>query len=463
VNVPGRHGAAVTGDAVAVVWSADDGRVVSATPAFCELVGSPSDALIGRPAAELGLHVDPSAAGTVDDVEPWRVTSAQVELSASSMAVRVVEVRSHVMRVRGERLVFTVVEEAPQEQGLLELVLDGVPLAVVLLDRDLRIVRANTRAAGMLEVSETASIHRRFREVLPSVTPALEHDLADILAGSAPRLGVELSLPPRRYLTSYFPLMAPNGAVNGVGCLFVDVTEQRDAENALHDSEENRRMIFGQMLRAEEAERARIALDLHDDTIQVLAASLLMTDGAIALAARRDETEIAERLNQARGVLAAATERARRLMFELHPTLLDQRGLLPALTALAEQAGQQIGATWSVEAPEARYSWAVEALAFRIVREAVINIRKHSGARRFEIGLAERDSRLYGVVSDDGSGFDVEEMNGAPERPLHLGLQSSDERIHLAGGELAVTSTTDPQSSGTKVSFWLPVESNAPD
>jgi signal transduction histidine kinase len=460
LNVPGRHGAAVTGDAVAVVWSADDGQVVSATPTFADLIGRPPAELVGLPATELGLHVGASASGTVDDVEPWRVTSAQVELRTVSGTARLVEARSHVMRVRDERLVFTVVEEAPQEQGLLELVLDGVPLAIVLLDRELRIVRANTRAAAMLGVSETQSVNRRFGEVLPMMTPMLGRDLEDILAGSAPRLGVELALPPRRFLTSYFPLMAPNGAVNGVGCLFVDITEQRDAEDALHDSEENRRLIFGQMLRAEEAERARIALDLHDDTIQVLAASLLMTDGAIALADRRDEIEIATRLNQARDVLASATERARRLMFELHPTLLDQRGLRAALTALAEQTGQQMGATWSVEAPDMRYSWAVEALVFRIVREAVTNVRKHSKAGRFEIRLIERDSRLYGVVSDDGCGFAVEQTMDAYQRPLHLGLQSSDERIHLAGGELGVTSDMTLGTSGTKVSFWLPIDTN---
>ena len=80
------------------------------------------------------------------------MTSAQVELRTVTGTARVVEARSHVMRVRGERLVFTMVEEAPQEQGLLELVLDGVPLAIVLLDRELRIVRANTRAAAMLGV-----------------------------------------------------------------------------------------------------------------------------------------------------------------------------------------------------------------------------------------------------------------------------------------------------------------------
>ena len=105
----------------AVIWSADDGQVVSATPTFGDLVGRPPGQLIGRPAAELGLHVDASASGTVDDAEPWRVTSAQVELRTVTGAARLVEARSHLMRVRGERLVLTTVEEAPQEQGLLEL------------------------------------------------------------------------------------------------------------------------------------------------------------------------------------------------------------------------------------------------------------------------------------------------------------------------------------------------------
>jgi signal transduction histidine kinase len=61
-------------------------------------------------------------------------------------------------------------------------------------------------------------------------------------------------------------------------------------------------------------------------------------------------------------------------------------------------------------------------------------------------------------VSDDGCGFVAEQALGAYQRPLHLGLQSSDERIHLAGGRLDVTSDITPGSSGTKVSFWLPID-----
>lgn len=207
------------------------------------------------------------------------------------------------------------------------------------------------------------------------------------------------------------------------------------------------------MLRVEELERSRIALDLHDDTIQVLAASLLMTDGVIDLAAKRHETEIVSRLRKARGVLSSATERARRLMFELHPTLLDQRGLEAALTEFVEQAGNQIGATWSVDVPDGRYSWEVEALTFRIVREAVTNVRKHARATHLSVELAERDHTLYGVVRDDGRGFDVRRTS-EDEQPLHIGLHSLDERLALAGGELELTSQ---DGAGTQVSFWLPL------
>jgi signal transduction histidine kinase len=438
----------------AVVWSIDDGQVVSATPAFCGLVGWSEEELVGRPAGELGLRLDVPASSSAGDADPDRESGGLVELLTQAGTPVTVEARSQEMTVRGERLAFTVVEQAPQEQGLVELMLDGVPLAIVLLDRDLRVVRVNTRAERMLDASETDSKGHQFVEVLPTMTADVVEDLIGILAGGLPRLGVEVSLPPSRFVASYFPILAPNGTVNGVGCLFADITEQREAEDALHTSEENRRLILGQMLRVEELERSRIALDLHDDTIQVLAASLLMTDGVIDLAAKREETEIATRLRKARGVLLSATERARRLMFELHPTLLDQRGLEPALTELVEQAGSQMDATWSVDVPAGRYSWEVEALAFRIVREAVSNVRKHAQATHFSVELAEREHRLYGVVRDDGRGFDIQQVSEGDQERQHIGLQSLDERLSLAGGELELTSQ---DGAGTQVSFWLPL------
>jgi PAS domain S-box-containing protein len=442
----------------AVVWSVDDGRVVFATPAFCELVGWSQEELVGRPVGELGLRIEESTRYSARGAGSAGVADGGVELVRRTGAPAVVEARSQQMALRGERLTFTAIELAPQEQGLVELMLDGVPLAIVLLDQELRVVRVNTRAETMLGASEIDSKGRGVLDVLPTVTAELVDDLRDILAGGSPRLGVEVSLPPARFLASYFPVSAPNGSVNGVGCLFADITQQREAEHALQTSEENRRVILGQMLHVEESERSRIALDLHDDTIQVLAASLLMTDGVIDLASRSSQTEIVSRLRNARGVLAAATERARRLMFELHPTLLDQRGLNPALTALAEQAGRQIEATWTMDVPDARYSWEVEALAFRLIRETISNVRKHSRASHFSVELAERERKLHGIVRDNGRGFDVQRVAEDTKRPMHVGLQSLKERLSLAGGELQIESQGE---GGTQISFWLPLHDDS--
>ena len=243
----------------------------------------------------------------------------------------------------------------------------------------------------------------------------LEAILTDVVVGGTSRLGVETSAPtfrsrdqPRRYLGSYYPLKEPDGTVIGVGCMFTDITEQRAAERALADSEAQRDAILGEMLRAEEAERSRLALGLHDDTIQVLCALLVLLDQTIPLALRHNETEIGSRLKAARDVLAGATDRARHLMFELHPSVLHQRGLNAAVTALADDIARQINATSTIDIPDTRYSWELEELTYRVVSEALANVRKHSRAERFSVHLSEHPRELAGVVRDDGRGFPVD-------------------------------------------------------
>jgi PAS domain S-box-containing protein len=234
-------------------------------------------------------------------------------------------------------------EEAAWNQALLERFLDGAPLGIIVLDTDLRFLRVNSRATTMLGIAEDALRGDRFKDALPAMFNELEAILTDVVVGGTARLGVETSAPtfrsrdqPRRYLGSYYPLKEPDGTVIGVGCMFTDITEQRAAEHALADSEAQRDAILGEMLRAEEAERSRLALGLHDDTIQVLCALLVLLDQTIPLALRHNETEIGSRLKAARDVLAGATDRARHLMFELHPSVLHQRGLNAAVTALAD-------------------------------------------------------------------------------------------------------------------------------
>jgi signal transduction histidine kinase len=212
------------------------------------------------------------------------------------------------------------------------------------------------------------------------------------------------------------------------------------------------------MLRAEEAERSRLALGLHDDTIQVLCALLVLLDQTIPLALRHDQTEIGLRLKAARDVLAGATDRARHLMFELHPSLLHQRGLNAAVTALADDIARQINATSTINIADTRYSWELEELTYRVVGEGLANVRKHSRAKRFSVHISEHPRELQGVVRDDGRGFPIAPARTPLSHPLHLGLHSMTERIRLAGGDLVLTSSV---GSGTTIEFRIPLDERA--
>jgi PAS domain S-box-containing protein len=348
-------------------------------------------------------------------------------------------------------------QDAPQDWALLDRVLDGSPIGIVVLDRELRFLRVNTRAAAMFGVDEHEHAGQLVGMVLPRMFAEIKDILADIIAGGAPHVAVETSAPkigavtpPRLYLAYYYPLAADESVI-GVGCMFIDVTEQRTAEGALLDSEEERRTILGHMLHSEEEERTRLALELHDDTIQVLCALLLQFDGMIPLAERTGQLEMAERLETSREVLSGATERARRLMFELHPNVLAERGLGAAITALAVEIGAELDAEWSVDVPDRRYSWTLEELTYRVVREALTNVRKHSHAHTFSVNIVQQPGSLSGVVQDDGQGLIGPNATGS--RPHHLGIDGMKERARLAGGDVTITS---PKGHGVQVAFTFP-------
>jgi signal transduction histidine kinase len=235
--------------------------------------------------------------------------------------------------------------------------------------------------------------------------------------------------------------------------------EREAAEQALQESEEHRRQVFGEMLRATEEERARIASELHDDTVQVLTATLLAIDRMSAALDRGDPERLAGSTRTARATLTAAVDRTRRLMFELRPPLLEAHGVEPAVRDLAEQAAEEVG--WEVETEFAvgRYPVPIESLVYRTVQEAIANARKHAQAARVRVELREDGGVLRGVVADDGRGFDKSRAMDRRLMRLHLGLESMIERVQLAGGTIDVD--TAP-GHGTRISFSVPLDADAP-
>lgn len=120
--------------------------------------------------------------------------------------------------------------------------------------------------------------------------------------------------------------------------------EQEATQLALHQSERRQREILAGILQAEEAERSRIATSLHDDTVQVMTASLIALDRLALVARESGEQRIESAVMFARATLEEATDRTRRLMFELRPAILHERGLRAAIAILTEQMARETGA-----------------------------------------------------------------------------------------------------------------------
>lgn len=193
--------------------------------------------------------------------------------------------------------------------------------------------------------------------------------------------------------------------------------------------------LSGRLLSAQEEERRRIARKLHDEVGQILAAARW------ALAAG-DAAE-AERL------LTLGIEGMRTLAGELRPPLLDEAGLVPALRQVIATFSASTGIAVEADLPEARFSAAVEAAVFRVVQEALENVRRHAQASRVRVALEVSGHELLGEVSDNGQGF----VPG--QAPEGLGLSGMREWVGLLGGKLTVESAP---GKGTRVSFKVPLE-----
>jgi signal transduction histidine kinase len=148
--------------------------------------------------------------------------------------------------------------------------------------------------------------------------------------------------------------------------------------------------------------------------------------------------------------VARANDRLRALLFDLEAPDLD-RGLRPALERAAAEVFKDTGVEAVVVAEEEPpASASTRAVAYRIAREALINVRKHAGARTVTVTVTGRDSGLSVEVVDDGHG-----VGRAPtaSQPGHHGLSSMRDRATLGGGRWSISNRP---GGGTVVAFWLP-------
>lgn len=205
------------------------------------------------------------------------------------------------------------------------------------------------------------------------------------------------------------------------------------------------------LLIGQEDERRRLAMGIHDDSVQaVLAASLRLQ--RLRRQVPADDVETMTLVRQVQADLEEAIGRLRRMIFELHPPTLDRDGLEAAVRLYLRETFDPAGIAWSVETsgdlPEDPVT---TSLVYRIFREAALNVLRHSAGRRVDVRLTVGDEEIGVEVTDDGVGFDLG-RTGSPA-PGHLGLLASRQLCEAAGGRWAVESAP---GRGTVVRYRVP-------
>ncbi len=451
--------------AAAAIAAPAEPVMAHANEAFCRLMGWRPDELAMRPLSELTVlatHADQRR--LLSALRRGRpVKWARVPILHRDGSRRVVELRLAFVHGDGPTFAVLTALETDALPGDRDVVafsefLEVAPGAILGIEADGRIAMANAEAEGMFGYSRAELIGhpvdllvpRWVRTARASFQTEYFRDPRARRSGFTPygrrRDGSEFAVEIR--LSTLETTRGPIALAS-----IRDISGRLSEETAIRD-QEHRREILSALLGVEEAERSRIATALHDDTIQVLTASLLALD-RLARAARRDPqlADTAEVVENARAVLSQATDRTRRLTFELRPTVLHERGIAPAVRALAESLRNETSIETDLDLTDGRFDWAVEELVYRTIQEAVANIRRHALATRVTIAVRAVNSHMVGEVTDNGRGFDVERATDREQMALHQGLDAMSERVRMAGGQISIESAP---GDGTRVRFELP-------
>ncbi|WP_126377990.1 PAS domain S-box protein [Desulfovibrio ferrophilus] len=228
----------------------------------------------------------------------------------------------------------------------------------------------------------------------------------------------------------------------------IDVTRAKKSEMRIHT-------LTHELMRAQESERQRIALDLHDNVAQNLS-SLKISSETLFDGVSGVSSELRKRAGELSRNLQGCIAAVRNLSYDLRPSGLDQLGLVKSLDQFCRElsGGREMEIVLSSAGMDnLEPDSDIEINLYRLAQEALRNAARHSGAQTVLVKLVASSPHILMRVEDDGNGFDIPKRKTEAVDERRMGLQSMEERAKLLDGEFSITSVP---GKGTRIFVKVP-------
>lgn len=456
-----------------VFWmsNVDKSKIIYVSPAYEEIWGQPCNTLYNSPRAWMdAVHpndrhrvtenaLTKQASREYDEiyriVRPdgsirWIRDRAFPILDAAGNIYRIVGIADDI--TKSKHAWDALGESEARKRAIMQAALD----AIITIDHQGRMIELNAAAGKIFAHSRSKLMGENIMDVIPSeLRPWFQNGLTHCFAGEkGPSLGSRIELPALRSDGSQFfaEFTITRIRVPGHPMFTVyirDITQRKRAEAEL-------RTLSQRIISAQEAERSRIAQELHDGVNQ-LVASVKMRLHKVQANLPDLKPAAAEILSRCDRLLVKILEENRRIAHNLRPTDLDQLGLAAACTSFVSDVQLRTNLQFQcrISSQAERLPRDLELQIFRIVQEAVNNIEKHARAKSVKLQVRLQGDSVVLRVEDDGQGFDPKTLSVGRKARHGLGITNMRERALSLGGTYELV--TQP-GHGTTIIARVPLK-----
>ncbi len=388
---------------------------------------------------------------------PWRRDAWRIGAGALAAAAFIGMALFYLLRQQriSAGLAHDLLEAGQRLSGIVHSAMD----AIITIDDTQRIVLFNEAAEEIFGCPAREAIGSALDRFIPGRFRAVHGRHVEEFGRTgttARRMGTKLELSGLRTSGEEFPIDASISQIATGGkkyytVILRDITRRKRAEEALARSYDELRELSATMNEVREAERTRIARELHDELAQWLTA-LRMDVSWLASRLPREHQLLLERTEKMKGVVDTTVSAVRRIAADLRPVMLDDLGLVPAIEGLLHDLSQRTGIVVSLEPDHGSLAPGdpVATAVYRMVQEALTNVARHAEATEVRVTMNREGEMLVIRVRDNGKGYDAE----AAERRKSYGVLGIRERAYTLGGSARIVR---PMGGGTLVEIEIPM------